>query len=144
MALKKAKKRAIKKPVKKVARKKLKKVSKKSVKKSPLKKRVVKKTAAKKQAKKQAKKKVISKEKNANLLGIVTHYFPHVQAAVIKLSKPLINGDKVKIQGHTSDLTQVVSSMQIDRVEIQPGKKGDEIGLKVNSRVRQGDKVYKI
>jgi len=34
--------------------------------------------------------------------------------------------------------------MQIDRVDIQTAKKGDEIGLQVSSRVRQQDKVYKI
>jgi len=63
---------------------------------------------------------------------------------VIKLKKSLINGDTVKIKGHTTDLTQIVSSMQIDRVEISSAKKGDEIGLQVSSRVRQQDKVYKI
>ena len=84
-----------------------------------------------------------SAKPNGNLIGIIIHYFPHVQAAVIKLKKPLANGDTVKIKGHTTDLTQIVSSMQIDRVDIQAGKKGDEIGLLVSSRVRQGDKVYK-
>jgi len=143
MALKKAKKRAIKKPVKKVARKKLKKVSKKSVKKSPVKKRVVKKTMAKKQPKKQAKKKAVPKKESANLLGIVTHYFPHVRAAVIKLKAPLTNGESLRIKGHTTDFIQVVTSMQIDRQPISFAKKGDEIGLQVNSRVRQQDKVYK-
>ncbi|MFH1281736.1 MAG: translation elongation factor-like protein, partial [Candidatus Omnitrophota bacterium] len=72
------------------------------------------------------------------------HYFPHVQAAVIKLKSPLTKGDTIKIKGHTTDVTQVVSSMQIDRVDIQTAKKGDEIGLLVNSRTRQEDKVYKI
>jgi hypothetical protein len=33
--------------------------------------------------------------------------------------------------------------MQIDRVPINTAKKGDEIGLLVNSRVRQHDVVYK-
>jgi len=143
MALKKAKKRAIKKPVKKVARKKVKKTSKKPVKKSPVKKRVVKKTSAKKQAKKQTKNKAVSEKENANLLGIVTHYFPHVRAAVIKLKAPLANGESLRIKGHTTDFVQVVTSMQIDRQPISSAKKGDEIGVQVKSRVRQDDKVYK-
>jgi len=63
---------------------------------------------------------------------------------VIKIKAPLFKGETIKIKGFTTDITQIANSMQIDRVEIQSAKKGDEIGLKVNSRVRQQDKVYKI
>ena len=140
MALKKKKK--VKKAAKKSTKKTVKKVVKKVIKKS-VKKLIKKKTGKKNPV---SKKKPIKKstKPEGNLIGLITHYFPHVQAAVIKLKKPLANGDTVKIKGHTSDLTQIVSSMQIDRVEIQTAKKDDEIGLKVSSRVRQGDKVYKI
>ena len=84
----------------------------------------------------------MAKEKE-NLLGVVTHYFPHVRAAVIKLKAPLANGESIKVKGHTTDFVQVVTSMQIDRVPIANAKKGDEIGVQVISRVRQQDKVYK-
>lgn len=127
-------KKKIKKTVKKIAKKTVKKTIKKPVKKL-IKKKINKKNPV-------AKKKLVKSE--GDFIGLVIHYFPHVQAAVIKLKKPLANGNTIKIKGHTTDLTQVVSSMQIDRVEIQTAKKGDEIGLQVNSRVRQQDKVYKI
>lgn len=100
---------------------------------------VKRKPASKKQ---QAVKKPVKKE--GNLIGLITHYFPHVQAAVIKLKGPLTTTDTVKIKGHTTDFTQPVTSIQIDRVSIQSAKKGDEIGLQVISRVRQQDKVYKL
>jgi len=130
---------------------KVKKAAKKAVKKA-LKKRPIKKKAAKRKPtlkKKPAlKKKPIAKKtpkkQEGNLIGLVTHYFPHVQAAVIKLKSPLTMGDTLKIKGHTTDLTQIITSMQIDRVDISSAKKGDEIGLQVSSRVRQGDKVYKV
>ncbi len=128
MALKKKKK--VKKAAKKITKKAVKKAKKKLVKKRPAAK---KKSPVKKAAKKEG-----------NLIGTVTHYFPHVQAAVIKLKGPLAMGDTVKIKGHTTDLTQAVTSMQIDRVVISSAKKGDEIGLQVSSRVRQGDKTYKL
>jgi hypothetical protein len=123
-----------------MALKKKKKV-KKAVKKT---KKIVKKTAKRKTSskKKPAVKKVPKNE--GKLIGSITHYFPHVQAAVIKLKGPLAKGDTVKIKGHTTDLTQIITSMQIDRVDISNAKKGDEIGLQVSSRVRQGDKAYKI
>ncbi|MBN2830684.1 MAG: translation elongation factor-like protein [Candidatus Omnitrophica bacterium] len=76
-------------------------------------------------------------------MGIVTHYFPHVQAAVIKLKAPLSVGDKIKIKGHTTDFTQIITSMQMDRVDIASAKPGQEIGLLVSSRVRQNDVVTK-
>ena len=138
MVLKKKKK--VKKVAKKLIKKAAKKTGKKAAKKPVIKKKVNKKKLALK--KKPTTKKAAKNE--GNLIGSVIHYFPHVQAAVIKLKKPLTNGDTVKIKGYTTDLTQIVSSMQIDRVEIQTAKKGDEIGLQVSSRVRQGDKVYKI
>lgn len=120
---------------------------KKTVKKT--KKRVIKKSvkrSVKKSIKRASKRKPIARKKAApkeKTIGKVTHYFPHVQAAVIKLTAPLIIGDTVKIKGHTTDLSQMVTSMQIDRVAITSAKKGDEIGLQVSSRVRQEDKVYK-
>src|SRR3990167_8624237 len=77
------------------------------------------------------------------LIGIVTHYFPHVQAAVVKLKKPITVNDSITIQGHTTNLTQQVESIQIDRTPIQTAKVGDEIGLKVIERVREGDLVLR-
>ncbi len=129
---------------KKAARKAAKKPAKKTVRKTAKKRPVKKTTARRKIASK--KKPVVKKsaKKEGNLIGLITHYFPHVQAAVIKLKKPLAAGETVKIKGHTTDLTQIVTSMQIDRVDISSAKKGDEIGLKVSSRVRQHDKVYKV
>ncbi len=87
-------------------------------------------------------KKVVKSEKG--FLGEVTHYFSHVKAGVIKLKAPLAVGDKIKIKGHTTDFTQTVSSLQIDRVVITEAKPGDEIGFMVESRVRRGDKVTKL
>lgn len=136
MALKKkkAKKRVIKrKPVKKTR---IKTVKKKITQKRGIKKSTV---ASKKKAQVKGLKKV--KEKIA---GKITHYFPHVRAAVIKLKAPLSIGDKIKIKGHTTDFTQTISSMQIDHVVVNSAKIGQEIGLLVNSRVRQHDLVYKI
>ena len=77
-------------------------------------------------------------------MGEVTHYFPHVRAAAIKLKAPLSLGDNVGIKGHTTDFSQAVNSLQIDRQPIATGKKGQEVGLLVVSRVRRRDAVYKI
>jgi putative protease len=77
-------------------------------------------------------------------IGTVTHYFSHVKAAVIKLSKGTLKaGDNIYIKGHTTDFKQAVKSLQFNHASIEEGKKGQEIGLKVKSRVRIGDVVYR-
>ena len=129
-----------------------KKAKKRVVKKRPLKKKIVKKSSRKKPARKTLKK-AISKKRPAaakakkskeNLIGNITHYFPHVQAAVIKLKAPLSVGDTIKVKGHTTDFTQTIASLQINRVPVNSAKTGEEIGLLVKSRVRQHDLVYKV
>jgi putative protease len=112
-------------------------IKRKVVRRKPAKKRPVKKRAA-------AKKRAPAKKLKENVIGKVTHYFPKVRAAVIKMKAALAIGESVKIKGHTTDFTQNVTSMQIDRVDITTAKKGQEIGLLVNSRVRQHDMVYKV
>ena len=90
-------------------------------------------------------KKPVSPEASLEKIGEVTHYFPHVNAAAIKLLKSGLKvGDSVYIKGHTTDFKERVLSIQLDHATIPEGKRGQEIGLLVKSRVRQGDKVYRI
>ena len=84
--------RARKKPKKRAKKRLIKRKS--PLKKRPARKRVVKKKAAKK------KRPAVQKSKEKPL-GIVTHYFPHVRAAAIKLKAPLNLWDTIKIKGHT-------------------------------------------
>ena len=106
--------------------------------------KIKRKSAAKPRAKKAAPKKPAGPEASMEKIGEVTHYFQHVNAAAVKMLKTGLKvGDKIYIKGHTSDFKEVVESMQLDHVPITEGKKGDEIGLLVKSRVRIGDGVYK-
>jgi len=78
------------------------------------------------------------------LVGEITHFFNHINVAVIKLSGKLKDGEKILIEGATTNLEQEAKSMQIDHKEVKEAKKGESVGLKVNDRVREGDKVFKI
>lgn len=122
-------------------KKKVKKAVKKTVKK-------VKKTASvKRPLAKAKKKKTASIPAGASLeeVGVVTHYFPKVDAAVVKLTKAGLSiGDKIVIKGHTSDFKEKVDSIQLDHEPIQNAEKNMEIGLKVKAKVREHDVVYKI
>lgn len=117
------------------------KARKKGIKRKAVKRKSVKRITAKKR---RIKKPLVKKTPAIkNIVGIVTHYFPKVRAAVVKLKGPLSLGETVKIKGHTTDFTQNVTSMQIEHVPITAAKKGDEIGLLVDSRVRVNDIVYR-
>lgn len=76
-------------------------------------------------------------------IGTITHYFSKIGVAVIKLDDTLKVGDTIHIKGATSDFSQVVSNMQIDKQDIPEAASGQEIGLKVNDHVREHDTVYK-
>lgn len=97
--------------------------------------------------KKTAKPEVVKKKRVAapQIVGKVTHYFPHVKAGVILVSRgKIVPGDTLQFKGHTTDFKQKVKSMQIDNVPIKEAKAGQEIGFLVKARVRHNDTVYKI
>lgn len=76
-------------------------------------------------------------------IGTISHFFSHINVAVIELSGTIKVGDGIQIQGATTDFTQKVDSMQIEHKNVQEAKKGQSIGLKVKDRVREGDEVFK-
>ena len=75
-------------------------------------------------------------------VGVVTHYYDKISVAIIKLSKELMPGVEVNIKGTTTDETVQVDEMQYDHKPIEKGEVGQEIGIKVPGKVREGDKVY--
>lgn len=84
-------------------------------------------------------------DQEGELIGEVVHFFSKIKVAVIKLSKPLLKGDSIRIiGGEDTDFNQDVDSMQVEHEKIEKAKKGDEVGLKVKKKVREGYKVYKI
>jgi len=119
-----------------------KKKTQKSKKKTPKRKKKTVKKSSKKTPRKKAKKSTAGKEK---LIGKITHYFSKIGVAVISLSGSLSVGDKIRIVGgEDTDFKQQVKSMEIEHKKIKKAKKGNEIGLKVKEKVREGYKVYKI
>ena len=75
-------------------------------------------------------------------IGRVEDYFAHIGVAGITLTGTLRAGDRIRIKGHTTDLEQVVESIQIEHERVQEAKAGDRIGVKVPDRCRGGDHVY--
>ncbi|MDD3493406.1 MAG: EF-Tu/IF-2/RF-3 family GTPase [Candidatus Thermoplasmatota archaeon] len=78
-------------------------------------------------------------------IGVVEHYFNHISVAAITLTKGSLQvGDTIHVVGATTDFTQPVRSMEIDRQQIDHASPGQSIGIKTTDRVREGDVVYKV
>lgn len=76
---------------------------------------------------------------SAKKIGQVTHYYSRLGVGIVKLSNQLKVGDVVRFVGRKTDLEQPVAQLQYDHKDITVGKKGQEIGVKVNDQVREGD-----
>jgi len=75
-------------------------------------------------------------------VGKITHYFDHINVAVVELKDKLKQGEKILVEGHTTNFEQTADSMQIEHKPVKEAKKGESIGLRVVDKVRAGDKVY--
>ncbi len=86
----------------------------------------------------------MANETEGKLIGKVTHYFGKISVAIIKLTDDLKVGDEIRIVGGEIDFSQKIESMEVDREKIDKAKSGDLVGLKVEEKVRDGYKVYKL
>ncbi|MBI3559441.1 hypothetical protein HY085_03520 [Candidatus Gottesmanbacteria bacterium] len=73
-------------------------------------------------------------------IGKVSHYFDKIGVAALTLTGPLALGETVKI----GELTQVINSMQIDRVPVEKAKTSDDVAIKVDQKVKEGMEVEKV
>jgi putative protease len=77
-----------------------------------------------------------------HFVGKVTHYFDKIGVAAIKLVSELKTGDNIVVIGNTTGaINSTVNSIEIKNKQINTGKKGDEVGIKLPF-VRKGDEVY--
>jgi len=83
-------------------------------------------------------------EEELQEVGKIAHFFSKISVAVVDLKATLSVGDRIRIQGPTTDFEQTVDSMQIEHADVKTAKAGQSIGLKVNERVREKDTVYKV
>jgi putative protease len=77
-------------------------------------------------------------------IGRVTHYFNHLNVAVLNLKESLKLGDKVHILGHVTDLTERITSMQVNHHAVVWVRPGDDVAIAVNEPVREHDVVFRV
>jgi putative protease len=78
-------------------------------------------------------------------LGSVTDYFAKIGVAVVRLTDgDLQVGDTIHLRGHTTDLTQVVESLQVEHRAVTRAERGSEVAVKVRERVRRHDELLRV
>lgn len=76
-------------------------------------------------------------------IGEVQKYFDNMGVAVVKLNGALYPGDRIHVRGK-NDFEQVVSSLEVDNEQVDAGKIGQEVGIRVEQDCCMGDLVFKI
>ena len=78
-------------------------------------------------------------------IGRVTNYYGHVHAAAIAIEAgELRQGDTIHVRGHTTDFYQRVERMERDHAEVETAWVGQQVGVEVSQRVREGDEVIRV
>jgi len=79
-------------------------------------------------------------------IGVVTHYYSHLSVATLRLEPgaTLRIGDVIHILGHTTDFSQRVESLEVDRKSVLEVGSSDDFGLKVIDHAREHDVVFKV
>tara|TARA_Y100000034_G_scaffold8818_1_gene9503 strand:+ start:2055 stop:3230 length:1176 start_codon:yes stop_codon:yes gene_type:complete len=79
-----------------------------------------------------------------HFVGKITHYYPKIKVATIKLVSNLKVGDEIIIIGKTTGLEKsFVKHIEINKKSVKIGKKNEEVGIKL-PLVRKNDEVYVI
>ncbi|MDP3948970.1 MAG: translation elongation factor-like protein [bacterium] len=81
-------------------------------------------------------------EKKVKPIGAVTHFYGDISVAIVKFKRIFKVGEKVNFKGATTDFKETVKSMQYDHKPVKVAKKGQEVGIKVGDKVREGDEVF--
>jgi len=79
-----------------------------------------------------------------DLIGKVIHFYDGLGVAIVRLDKKIKVSDKLKFVKGDNSFEQEISSMQIEHKPILEGKKGEEVGIKVNQKISNGSLVYLI
>lgn len=77
-------------------------------------------------------------------IGQVMHFFSKINVAALELTGDLSVGDTIRVRGHTTDFTQLVESMQIDRNPVEEATAGQQVGIVVKEHARPGDSVFRM
>lgn len=78
-------------------------------------------------------------------IGRITHFFSKINVGVLELTKGKLKiSDTIHVKGHTTDFYQKVESIQVEHSPVDSAELGMQVGLKMESPVREHDIVFKV
>ena len=77
-------------------------------------------------------------------IGTVTHYYSHLNVAVLQLIDRLKVGETIHIFGHTTDFTQVVAFMEVNHHRVVVVEPGEDVAVKMVEPVHVHDTIYRV
>lgn len=78
-------------------------------------------------------------------IGKVVNYYSKVKVAEIKIWDDLSLDDEILIQGKTTgSINHIIKSMEIDNQKITKAEKGQNVAIKIDTKVRENDFIYKL
>lgn len=77
-------------------------------------------------------------------VGTVTHYYDKIGVGIVKVGKKIKTGDKLRFGDEENGFEQTADSMQFNHKGVSEAKKGQEVGIKVEKKVREGTPVYSV
>lgn len=78
-------------------------------------------------------------------IGKVVNYYNKIKVAELKIWDDLAIGDEIMIQGPTTgSITHVIDSMQIEGKAIDKAKKGSNVAIAIDEKLRESDFVYRL
>jgi putative protease len=78
-----------------------------------------------------------------NEIGTIIHYYDKIGVGVVRLSAELRAGDLIHVKGKATDFEQTAGSLQVDHQPVPSAKRGEEVAIKMEQKVKEGDVVYK-
>jgi translation elongation factor EF-1alpha len=81
-----------------------------------------------------------------SVVGKVSHYFGNIGVAALSMSGVLKIGDHIRFEHKDGSLVheERVVSMQINHIAVTHAGPGDDVAIKLNGSVHDGNIVYKI
>ena len=77
-------------------------------------------------------------------IGRVTHFFNHLNVAVLKLNDRLEIGERIHFLGHSTDFIEKVTSMEVNHHAVSAVEPGADVAVKVIEPVHEHDIVLRV
>lgn len=75
-------------------------------------------------------------------IGVVTHFYDHISVAIVKFKKSMKVGAHLIFRHGDHESHETITSMQYDHMPITVAHKGQEVGIRVRTKVKEGYDIF--